>query len=372
MGMRQVVGPSGSGLTCTLTQLYESTPQAAFLTADPRANLSFLRETVIEELAFGLEQRAVPVPEMRRRIMWVAEALNLTDLLECDPARLSGGQTRRVGIAKVLILGAPLVLLDDPFSGLDSASREDLRLLLHSMSTDTDTDTDIVLAGHRAWMENIPTEFLGTVGDPVPTPARVSPVRTGVIELGPVWGRRGGGSRRWWQWREPVDGVFSVGPVDVRVERGAVLWLRGPNGAGKSTVMRAIAGLDGAVRPTAPTGLLLQDPGDQVIDSTVGEQVPSSYWRERFGLDGQRHPLDLCQRDLRLAQFAGELARAPELLLADEPDVGLDATGRGLFHSGLAEFLDGGGAVMQSCHDESFVTEVAQYAEVRELVLPAH
>lgn len=368
MGIRQVVGPSGSGLTRTLTQLYESTPRAAFLTADPRANLSFLRETVIEELAFGLEQRAVPVPEMRRRIMWVAEALNLTDLLECDPARLSGGQTRRVGIAKVLILGAPLVLLDDPFSGLDSASRDDLRLLLHSMSA----DTDIVLAGHRAWMEGISTEFLGFVSEQVPVPARVSPAHTGVIELGLVRGRRGGRSRRWWQWREPVDGAFSVGPVDVRVERGAVLWLRGPNGAGKSTVMRAIAGLDGAVRPTVPTGLLLQDPSDQVIDSTVGEQVPLAYWRERFGLDGKRHPLDLCQRDLRLAQFAGELARAPELLLADEPDVGLDAAGRGLFHSGFAEFLDGGGAVMLTCHDESFITQVAQYAEVTELVLPPH
>lgn len=368
--MRQLVGPSGSGLTRALTLLYESTPRAAFLTADPRANLSFLRDTVIEELAFGLEQRAVPVPEMRRRIGRIAGALNLTGLLECDPATLSGGQTRRVGIAKVLILEAPLVLLDDPFAGLDSASRDGLRNLLVSLCAET--DVDVVLAGHQAWVDGIPTEYLGTVSDWAPAPARVSPARNGVIELGQIRGRRGGGPRRWWQWREPSAGAFSVGPVDVQVDRGAVLWLRGPNGSGKSTLMRAIAGLDGASTPMVRTGLLMQDPAEQVIDSTVGEQVPSSNLRERFGLTGEMHPLDLSQRGQRLAQFAGELARGPELLLADEPDVGLDHTGRGLFHSGLAEFLEGGGAAILSCHDESFVTQVSEYAEFSELVLPVH
>ncbi|QGU08440.1 ABC transporter ATPase component [Corynebacterium occultum] len=94
--------------------------------------------------------------------------------------------------------------------------------------------------------------------------------------------------------------------------------------------------------------------------------VPDAAWRAQFGLDPEEHPLDLSQRELRLAQFAAELASEPAVLLVDEPDVGLDLAGRVLFHRGLAEFLRRGGALLLSCHDEGFVAEVREYAVVQE------
>lgn len=116
MAIKQIVGQSGAGLTRQLTALYESTTGAVMLTSDPRAHITYLRPTVEEELAFGLEQRGVEVDEMRRRISAIARALNLDDLLDRAPNQLSGGQTRRLALGTVLILDAPLVLLDDPFS----------------------------------------------------------------------------------------------------------------------------------------------------------------------------------------------------------------------------------------------------------------
>lgn len=155
MAIKQIVGQSGAGLTRQLTALYESTTGAVMLTSDPRAHITYLRPTVEEELAFGLEQRGVEVDEMRRRISAIARALNLDDLLDRAPNQLSGGQTRRLALGTVLILDAPLVLLDDPFAGLDPTSRDAVSRYIHTLAA------DVVVAGHQAWLGNVDTQYLG-------------------------------------------------------------------------------------------------------------------------------------------------------------------------------------------------------------------
>lgn len=361
--MRQLVGASGSGLTRELTRLYQSTPGAVMLTAESRSHLTYLRETVAEELAFGLEQRGVPAAEMQRRVEQVAAALDLSDLLDSAPNRLSGGQTRRLAIGTVLVLDAPLVLLDDPFAGLDPPSRTRLAALLPEL------DTEVVVAGHQSWLPQATTRWIGEEPAQLTLPAAVVPGEGVPVVFPDVVGSRGAVPRRWWRPRGTRPATFEVGPVDVAIPPGGVVWLRGANGSGKSTLMRAMAGLDGAPPPPVTVGLLLQDPHDQVIDTRVDRQVPDAHLRERLGLNGEEHPLDLSQRGLRLAQFAAELARNPVVLLADEPDVGLDVSGRNKFHDELARYLRGGGAVLLSCHDESFVAEVRGYAQVGELEL---
>ena len=361
MAVSQLVGPSGSGLTKELTRLYESTPGAVMLTADPRAHLSYLRDTVAEELAFGLEQSGVPVAEMETRVLSMSRALGLEGLLERSPQELSGGQTRRLAIGSVLILGCSPVLLDDPFSGLDADSRLLLSRLLEQL------EAEVVIAGHRDWLPGTPTRFLdGAGGKPPAAPRPVSPSVEGTVRFSEVVGCRGGGTRKWWQFHQPRSTHFEVGPVDLQLPRGGVTWLRGPNGSGKTTLMRAMAGLDGAPPPHISVGLILQDPMDQVIDSITATMVPDARWRELFSLDADAHPLDLSQRELRLAQLGAELSRQPTVLLIDEPDVGLDTTGRALFHQGLATYLNQGGAVLMSCHDDSVLKEVADYAPVNE------
>ena len=92
---------------------------------------------------------------MRRRISAIAQALQLQELLGRAPNQLSGGQTRRLALGTVLSLDAPLVLLDDPCAGLDPTSRKRLSALLNSL------DADVVVAGHRAWLRDVDTQYLG-------------------------------------------------------------------------------------------------------------------------------------------------------------------------------------------------------------------
>lgn len=68
------------------------------LTADPRAHITYLRATVAEELAFGLEQRGIVPAQMWERVRNIG--LGLENLLDRAPAQLSGGQTRRLEIGR--------------------------------------------------------------------------------------------------------------------------------------------------------------------------------------------------------------------------------------------------------------------------------
>jgi ABC-type sulfate/molybdate transport systems ATPase subunit/ABC-type sulfate transport system permease component len=74
---------------------------------------------------------------------WLA-TLGLEDLAGRYPAELSGGQRQRVGLAQALCRSPDLLLLDEPFSALDTPVRHDLRRELRRLQRDTDLATVVV------------------------------------------------------------------------------------------------------------------------------------------------------------------------------------------------------------------------------------
>ena len=114
----------GDGLSSWASELVDAAPrgQVAYLGADATCHLTYLRDTVIEEVAFGLEQRGIHPDIMLDQVTAILTDLSLMDLAEAHPTRLSGGQTRRVALASVLVLQADTLILDDPWAGLDTTS----------------------------------------------------------------------------------------------------------------------------------------------------------------------------------------------------------------------------------------------------------
>jgi multiple sugar transport system ATP-binding protein len=74
--------------------------------------------------------RSVPKPEIRRRVAWVSELLQIGGMLDRKPSQLSGGQRQRVAIGRALVQQAKVFLLDEPLSNLDAKLRTEMRVEL--------------------------------------------------------------------------------------------------------------------------------------------------------------------------------------------------------------------------------------------------
>jgi molybdate transport system ATP-binding protein/molybdate transport system permease protein len=140
-----LLGPSGSGKTMTLRAiaglekpdrgrivlhghvLFDSEHGVNVPARDRRIGLLFQNYalfphlTVAENIAFGL--RRVPRPERTRRVAEQLAATHLHDLASRYPASLSGGEQQRVALARALAVEPAALLLDEPFSALDTHLR---------------------------------------------------------------------------------------------------------------------------------------------------------------------------------------------------------------------------------------------------------
>jgi glycerol transport system ATP-binding protein len=83
--------------------------------------------SVYENIASPLRVQGVPKAEIETKVARAASLLRLEPYLQRTPLELSGGQQQRTAIARALVKGADLVLLDEPLANLDYKLREELR-----------------------------------------------------------------------------------------------------------------------------------------------------------------------------------------------------------------------------------------------------
>ncbi len=127
-----VLGPNGSGKTTLLRLIagLDRPDEGQIRFGDGAAGRRppvgfvfqeqvFVRDSVRGNLDLGLRLRGVPQAERRARVDEAATLLGIAHLLERRADHLSGGEGRRVSLARALCLRSPIVLLDEPLEGLD-------------------------------------------------------------------------------------------------------------------------------------------------------------------------------------------------------------------------------------------------------------
>lgn len=131
-----LVGASGAGKSTLLRLLAGlETPSEGDVTRGAgrgRTGFVFQNATLMPwadiqaNVALPLELAGVPREEARRRAAEALGAVGLGDRLSARPRQLSGGMAMRVALARALITGPDLLLLDEPFAALDSVTRRRL------------------------------------------------------------------------------------------------------------------------------------------------------------------------------------------------------------------------------------------------------
>ncbi|WP_405465023.1 ATP-binding cassette domain-containing protein [Streptomyces anulatus] len=258
----------------------------------------FVTDTVEEELAYAMEQLAVPPATMRKRVEETLDLLGLADLRHRALHELSGGQQQRVAIGSVLTAHPRVLVLDEPTSALDPTAAEEVLAavtrLVHDLGVTVllaehrlervvqYADRVIHLPGNGQVVSGPPADIFRTssIAPPVvklgrtaawsPLPLSIrdarraaAPLRTRLSGVVPPAVRPTPGADR------PrlltargitvtYQGVPAVREVDLDLHSGEVTALMGRNGSGKSSLLWALQGSG----PRKAGSVAVGEPGD--------------------------------------------------------------------------------------------------------------
>ncbi|MBC3997172.1 thiamine ABC transporter ATP-binding protein ThiQ [Morganella morganii] len=146
-----ILGPSGAGKSTLLSLIagFQFAESGTILlnnedhTRTPPAsrpvsmlfqeNNLFAHLTAEQNIALGFHPGMKLNAEQKVQLKQIAEQVSLTPLLKRLPSQLSGGQRQRVALARCLVRSQPVLLLDEPFSALDPALRNEMLALLETI-----------------------------------------------------------------------------------------------------------------------------------------------------------------------------------------------------------------------------------------------
>lgn len=374
-------------------------------------NDQIVMDKVWHEIAFGLENTAVPLKQMKRRVGEIVNYFNLQNIISRDTQSLSGGEKQLVNLASVMVMNPKVILLDEATAQLDPVNRDEFIKILKQINDDFNVtvifvehqlegllnvanrlivmdegkiiiDDEIKMAVEKMLAKEIFVESL-------PDYVRISSL-TDELCMSIKDARKALADFDNFDIKEIEDvdiGVLMkirdlnfghddivLKNLDLDIRQNEILSIVGANGSGKSSFLRCIAGLvkyQGEVTKVGNVdkiGYLPQDPttlflSDKVIDDllAVDESIKSvNIQLDNLGISDlkEKHPFDLSGGQKQLVALAKVLLTKPRLLLLDEPTKGIDALSKenlAALIRGLSKHM----TIIVASHDLEFVAKIS-------------
>ena len=342
--------------------MYRIAEKVGSVFQNPRTQ--FFNVDTDSEIAFGMENEAIPQAQMERRTAETANALHMEALLGRSIFALSGGEKQKIAFASVYAMNPEVYLLDEPSSNLDMTAIGELREHLRLIKAQGKT---VVVAEHRlyylvdvadriVYLENgriagdftpeqfrqITSEQRKSMGLRAINLQEEAPLRSYVSDQLPVLELQ---TATLAYRKQPV-----LKNLSLKAAPGDVIAVVGHNGAGKTTFSRALCGLHREEsgfylwngKPQKPKDrmkrsyMVMQDVNYQLFaesveaECTFGIKHPDTALAEQtlqeLGLDPfrERHSNTLSGGQKQRLAAAASMVCGKELLVFDEPTSGLD------------------------------------------------
>lgn len=373
--------------------MYRIAEKVGSVFQNPRTQ--FFNVDTDSEIAFGMENEAVPQERMERRVAETAKALRVENLLGRNIFALSGGEKQKIAFASVYAMNPEVYLLDEPSSNLDMTAIGELREHLRLIKSQGKA---VIIAEHRLhYLTDVADRIIyledGSIaGDWTPEQFRLlsaekrqsmglraldlndekpiyaaEPKQPPVLEL------------------QNVSLAYKKQPVlrDISLQAapGDVIAVVGHNGAGKTTFSRALCGLHKETSgsylwngdPQKPkermkrSYMVMQDVNYQLFaesveaECTFGIKHPDTELAEKtleeLGLISlrERHPNTLSGGQKQRLAVATSMVCEKELLVFDEPTSGLDYDSMVRLSTLIRRLSDMGKVIFIVTHDYEFV-----------------
>ena len=124
----------------------ELVTKVGFVFQNPFTQISGVKDTVFEEIAYGLENLAVEKEKIIKRVNETLKLLEIEHLKDKNPQEMSGGQKQRVALASIIVMDPEILVIDEPTSQLDPKGTEDIFKIINLMANEGKT---IILVEHK-------------------------------------------------------------------------------------------------------------------------------------------------------------------------------------------------------------------------------
>ena len=389
---------------------YDFSPSESGLVSDNLKYISFRDSYGEQDGTYYYQQRwnqhdiAEDTPKVGQLLKsnTFSQMFHLDELADKYIISLSSGELRKFQMAKALATNPRILILDNPFIGLDAQTRKDFRKLLETLARETNMLVILVLSKRddipdfithvlpveglrllpKIRLEEYRKQYAG-----IPRPELSEEIKDWIADL-PVrelkesdfYPRNGGEILRFRDVSIRYGERTILQPLNWTVHEGERWALSGPNGSGKSTLLSLVCADNpqayacnielfghrrgtgesiwqikkhiGYVSPEMHRAYLKDIPSIDLVASGLSDSVglymrpkPEQKqtcldWMRVFGVDGvaDRSFLQLSSGEQRLCLLARAFVKDPELLILDEPLHGLDDRNRSLVRQIIKQF----------------------------------